>query len=176
MAGSLESSDLTMSINISARNLKDTRLADRLSDLCGRLGVDTGRVILELTETCAMEDPVASLALLTRFRMKHFHLSIDDFGTGYSSMIQLVRLPFSEMKVDKSFVINATQSLESRTVIKSIVDLGHSLGLTVTAEGVEDAGAVKFLEDIGCDLAQGYYLGRPMPGDRIASWIAHREA
>ena len=97
MAGSVTAPDLTMSVNISTRNLRDIRLADRLSGLCGELGLDPARIILELTETSAMEDPAASLALLTRFRMKGFDLSIDDFGTGYSSMVQLVRLPFSEM-------------------------------------------------------------------------------
>jgi EAL domain-containing protein (putative c-di-GMP-specific phosphodiesterase class I) len=174
MAGSLSDPDLTMSINISARNLRDSRLSDRLSDLCDSLGLDAGRIILELTETSAMENPADSLALLTRFRMKRFHLSIDDFGTGYSSMGQLVRLPFSEMKVDRSFVVNAARSQESRTVIKSIVDLGHGLGLTLTAEGVEDAATLKYLGDSGCDLAQGYHIARPMPGDQISRWMADR--
>src|ERR1035437_6169345 len=86
-----------------------------------------------------MVDPILSLDLMTRFRVKGFQLSIDDFGTGLSSMVQLVRLPFSEIKVDKSFVMHAKHSQESRTVIKSIVDLGHSLGLIVAAEGVEDS-------------------------------------
>jgi EAL domain-containing protein (putative c-di-GMP-specific phosphodiesterase class I) len=167
--------DRTMSVNISARSLKDTRLAGWLSDLCEKLGLDPARVILELTETSAMEDPAASLALLTRLRMKRFHLSIDDFGTGYSSMAQLVRLPFSEIKVDRSFVMNAARSRESRTVIKSIVDLGHGLDLSLTAEGVEDAETLKFLEDIGCDLAQGYYIARPMSGEQALSYYNSRE-
>jgi EAL domain-containing protein (putative c-di-GMP-specific phosphodiesterase class I)/CheY-like chemotaxis protein len=176
MAGSAAASDLTMSVNISGRNLKENGLADRLSSLCADLVLDPARVILELTETSAMEDPAASLALLTRFRMKGFQLSIDDFGTGYSSMAQLVRLPFSEMKVDKSFVIDAARSKESRTVIKSIVDLGHSLGLTVTAEGVEDMETLRFVEEVGCDLAQGHHIAPPMSGDQVAAWIASRAA
>jgi EAL domain-containing protein (putative c-di-GMP-specific phosphodiesterase class I) len=163
-----------VSINISPRNLVDLDLADQLANQCEERGLDPSRVILELTETSAMADPVSSLALLTRFRMKRFHLSIDDFGTGYSSMLQLVRLPFSEMKIDKSFVANASRSQESRTVIQSIVDLGHSLGLTVTGEGVEDAQALQFLRDVGCDLAQGYHIAKPMPGERVADWLADR--
>jgi EAL domain-containing protein (putative c-di-GMP-specific phosphodiesterase class I) len=173
-AHSLSSSDLTISVNISPRNLKDPGLAEWLSELCQEIGFDPARVILELTETSAMEDVGTSLALLTRLRMKRFHLSIDDFGTGYSSMVQLVRLPFSEMKVDRSFVINAARSQESRTVIKSIVDLGHGLGLSLTAEGVEDEETLKFLKEIGCDLAQGYHMARPMPGDQALSYSNSR--
>jgi EAL domain-containing protein (putative c-di-GMP-specific phosphodiesterase class I)/ActR/RegA family two-component response regulator len=174
IAGRPDSAALTMSVNFSARNLKDARLADNLSALCAELDLAPGRVIVELTETSAMEDPLASLALLTRLRVRGFQLSIDDFGTGYSSMMQLVRLPFSEMKVDKSLVIDAARSEEACTVIKSIVDLGHSLGLVITAEGVEDAETLAFLDAVRCDLAQGYHIARPMPGEEIAAWIAGR--
>jgi EAL domain-containing protein (putative c-di-GMP-specific phosphodiesterase class I)/ActR/RegA family two-component response regulator len=169
-----DASGLTMSVNFSARNLKDTRLADNLSALCAELDLAPERVIVELTETSAMEDPLASLSLLTRLRVKGFQLSIDDFGTGYSSMVQLVRLPFSEIKVDKSFVINAARSEEARMVIRSIVDLGHSLGLTLTGEGVEDAWTLEFLHGVGCDLAQGYHIARPMTGGEVTAWVAAR--
>jgi EAL domain-containing protein (putative c-di-GMP-specific phosphodiesterase class I)/ActR/RegA family two-component response regulator len=176
LASALAPADLVLSINISARNLKNIHLADSVSVLCGRHGIAPERLILELTETATMEDPVASLSLLTRLRMKGFRLSIDDFGTGHSSMIQLVRQPFSEVKIDKSFVISSAHSEESRAVIKSIVDLGHSLKLKTAAEGVEDAAALTMLKNMGCDLAQGYFIGRPMPGDKVASWIEAREA
>jgi EAL domain-containing protein (putative c-di-GMP-specific phosphodiesterase class I) len=106
--------------------------------------------------------------------MKGFHLSIDDFGTGYSSMLQLVRLPFSELKIDRSFVMDAARSKGSRAVIKSLVDLGRGLDLVLTAEGVEDAATLTFLADIGCHLAQGYHIGRPMPGDQVAGWMSRR--
>jgi EAL domain-containing protein (putative c-di-GMP-specific phosphodiesterase class I) len=89
-------------------------------------------------------------------------------------MVQLVRLPFSELKVDKSFTLAATLSQEARTVIKAVVDLGHSLGLLVTAEGVENAQTLEFLNTVGCDLAQGYFIGRPMTGEMAADWIARR--
>ena len=143
---------------------------------CVERNVAPRRLIFELTETSAMEDPVASLDLLTRMRMKEFQLSIDDFGTGYSSMLQLVRLPFSEIKVDKSFVMSARRSQESRTLIKSIVDLGHNLGLHVTAEGVEDQLAMDYLKSVGCDLAQGYLIARPMLGDEALAWANHYQA
>jgi EAL domain-containing protein (putative c-di-GMP-specific phosphodiesterase class I) len=103
--------------------------------------------------------------------VKGYQLSIDDFGTGFSSMVQLVRLPFSEIKVDRSFVMNAQHSRESRTVIKSIIDLGHSLELQVTAEGVEDRETLDYLTSLGCDLAQGYFIARPMSGDAVKSWL-----
>jgi len=101
-------------------------------------------------------------------------LSIDDFGTGYSSMLQLVRMPFSEIKVDKSFVMSGTRSKESLAVVKSIVDLGRSLGLTSTAEGVEDPGMFEYLKRVGCDFAQGYWIGRPMNRDAAETWAAGR--
>lgn len=165
--------DITLSVNISALSLKEIGLADRMDRLCQSQGVSTEKIIFELTETSAMEDPVQSLDLLTRLRMKGFHLSIDDFGTGFSSMIQLVRLPFSEIKVDKSFVINAMKSRESRTITRSIIDLGQSLGLRVTAEGVEDGDTLGFLRAEGCDLAQGFHIARPMPAEAISTWLSN---
>ena len=178
-------SQLSVAVNMSARSAsvqlqsangspsqpKDFSLVERIRALCDAKSLDPSKVILELTETSAMEDPNSSLDLLTRLRMNGFQLSIDDFGTGYSSMVQLVRLPFSEIKVDKSFVMTATRSIESRAVVKSIVDLGHSLELRVVAEGVEDADTLRYVEAVGCDLAQGYFIGRPMSGDAVLGWI-----
>ncbi len=164
----------TLSVNISAKTLADHDFVDRALQNCQKFGLAPSRLIFELTETSAMEDPVASLDLLTRLRMKGFQLSIDDFGTGFSSMLQLARLPFSEIKVDKSFVMNAASSQESRVVIKSIVDLGRSMGLRSTAEGVEDAGSLEYLRHVGCDLAQGYHIGRPMEGDAALAWCQAR--
>ncbi len=166
----------TLSINISAKTLSDSELVERLEALCRQHDIEPSRLIFELTETSTMDDPVASLDLLTRLRTRGFQLSIDDFGTGYSSMVQLVRLPFSEIKVDKSFVITAGQSEESRKVIRSIIELGRSLGLKTTAEGIEDAWTLGFLRDLGCDLAQGYYIGRPMSAEQLIPWSQERRA
>ncbi len=107
-----------------------------------------------------MDDPDHSLELLTRLRMDGFQLSIDDFGTGYSSMLQLARLPFSEIKIDKSFVLTSRSSEESRALIRSIIEFGHSLSLRVLAEGVEDAETLDYLRHMGCDLAQGYFIAQ----------------
>ena len=167
-------SRVSVSVNLSARTLRDPNFVDRIAARCAETGVKPGNLTFELTETGAMEDPVASLGLLTRLRMKGFQLSIDDFGTGYSSMLQLVRLPFSEIKVDRSFVMTAMQSEESRTVVKSIVDLGHSLDLRATAEGVEDGSTLRFLGEIGCDLAQGFHIARPMDAAEVSAWWHRR--
>jgi EAL domain-containing protein (putative c-di-GMP-specific phosphodiesterase class I)/FixJ family two-component response regulator len=172
---SFPQSNPKLSLNISAKSLVDIQMADNLSALCQRFQIDTERVVLELTETSAMVDPILSLDLLTRWRVTGFHLSIDDFGTGFSSMVQLVRLPFSEIKVDRSFVMQAPHSSESRSVIKSIVELGHSLGLLVTAEGVENLKTLDYLNSLGCDLAQGYFIARPMPGEAACNWVEQRK-
>jgi EAL domain-containing protein (putative c-di-GMP-specific phosphodiesterase class I)/FixJ family two-component response regulator len=162
----------SLAINISACVLKDSLFVEHFTARCRHFGVSPRRLILELTESTAMDDPVASLALLTRMRMKGLHLSIDDFGTGYSSMLQLVRLPFSEIKIDRTFVSTALRSTESASVVKSIVDLGHSLGLRVVAEGVEDADTMHYLRAIGCDEAQGYFIAHPMSGELALGWTA----
>lgn len=167
---------VALSLNMSARTLRNSDLVERIVERCVGGRIDPRALVFELTETSAMEDPVASLELLTRMRMRGFQLSIDDFGTGFSSMLQLVRLPFSEIKIDKSFVASATRSQESRAVVKSVVDLGHSLGLKATAEGVEDQATFEYLLRIGCDLAQGYWFGRPMSVSEVAEWMAKRRA
>jgi len=177
-------SDLTIAVNLSCRTTSrihffhetagagsDFSLVDGITARCRNTGMKPECLILELTETSAMDNPVMTLDLLTRLRMKGFQLSIDDFGTGYSSMLQLVRLPFSEIKVDKSFVATATRSTESRAVVESIIGLGHSLGLRVVAEGVEDAETMQYLRDARCDLAQGYFIARPMPGEAVWEWL-----
>ncbi len=167
---------LSLSINISALSLSNTQIFDRLTVMCSEYDIEPENLIFELTETSAMEDPVSSLELLTRLRLRGFRLSIDDFGTGYSSMVQLVKLPFSEIKVDKSFVITARESEESRAVIKSVVSLGMSLGLIITAEGIEDEETQAFLRNIGCTLAQGYLFARPLNGDQVLPWLVSHAA
>lgn len=162
--------EISMSVNVSARSLGSQDLGERIHAHCVAVGLPPSRVILEVTESSAMEDPLASLTLLTRLRVQGFQLSIDDFGTGFSSMVQLVRLPFSEIKVDKSFVMELPGSSESKAVIRSIIDLGHSLGIQSTAEGVESAAALEYLREVGCDLAQGYYIAKPLPGPAALAW------
>ena len=165
--------DLRLSVNISAKTVMDEQFVEGIINRCALLGLRPDQIICELTETSAMEDPAASLGSLTRLRMRGVHLSIDDLGTGFSSLLQLVRLPFSELKVDKSCVISARHSAESRQVIKAIVGLGASLEMQTTAEGVEDAATLRFLQDIGCNLAQGFHIARPMTGLQAVEWAHH---
>jgi EAL domain-containing protein (putative c-di-GMP-specific phosphodiesterase class I)/ActR/RegA family two-component response regulator len=163
---------LSVSINLSARDLSDLSLADWLARSCRDAGVAPGRLVLELTETSAMQDPTLALDVLTRLRIKGFLLGIDDFGTGYSSMVQLSRLPFSELKVDKSFVMSMRSSEESRKIVASTISLGRSLGLTTVAEGIEDAETAALLRKLGCEQGQGYHFGRPMSAEAVRGWLA----
>ena len=165
-----------LSLNVSALSLGNAALFLRIAEHCRSLGVAPQRVVLEVTETSAMQDATTALDNLTRLRLQGFHLSIDDFGTGYSSMVQLVKLPFSELKIDKSFVMTAATSEESRAIIRSVVDLGRSLGMTTTAEGVEDEFALRYLKELGCDHMQGYLLSRPLAPDAVIPWLRTREA
>ncbi len=166
---------LLCAVNISALSLRRLDLFTQVEALCKQYNVMPQQIMLELTETGAMDDPVTSLDILTRLRMKGFHLSIDDFGTGFSSMLQLVRMPFTEVKVDKSFVMTAQQSRESRLVIQAIIDLAHSLDMKVIAEGIEDQTTLQFLQQLGCDKAQGYFIGKPIPGDQVNNWLEQRK-
>ncbi|MCA1780010.1 MAG: EAL domain-containing response regulator [Xanthomonadaceae bacterium] len=158
---------LTLAVNLSARSLEREDLVGHIRRRCQRFGLQPNQLIFELTETSAMSDAVRSLDLLTSLRVAGFQLSIDDFGTGYSSMVQLVRLPFSEIKVDKSFVMSAEFSEESRTVVRSVIELGKALGLETTAEGVETEWAMDFLCAMDCDYAQGFLIARPLDGQAV---------
>jgi EAL domain-containing protein (putative c-di-GMP-specific phosphodiesterase class I)/ActR/RegA family two-component response regulator len=159
--------ELHLSLNLSARLLESEAWLDRLVPRCGELGIEPPQLCFELTETAAMADPTASLDLLTRLRVKGFRLSVDDFGTGYSSMQQLARLPFSEIKIDKSFVMSAEESAESQQVIKSITELGRGLGIDTCAEGVESEWTIEFLRSLGCNYLQGFHFAKPAPGDEV---------
>ena len=160
-----------MAINVSAAELAHRTLDDRLRAVCETAGVEPRRVVLEVTETAAIGDQTVSLEILTRLRLAGFHLSIDDFGTGYSSMAQLASMPFSEVKVDRSFVRNLGESLPAEVMVRSMLQLGRGLGLECTAEGVETQMALDVLSRMGCDYAQGYHIARPMPVEEIEAWL-----
>ena len=162
---------LSLAVNLSAINVADVDLADRFQLACSKFEVEPKRITLELTETNAMKDSATAFDLLTRLRIKGFSLSIDDFGTGYSTMMQLARLPFSEIKIDRSFVASMLKSADSMTIVKSTILLGKQLGLLTVAEGVEDAETMATLRKQGCDLGQGYYFARPMSGEIAEKFI-----
>lgn len=156
--------EIGVAVNASARDVSEIDFPDRLEALCAAAEVPPGVVTIELTETAAMHNAVEMLDSLTRLRLKGFRLAIDDFGTGYSSLAQLQRLPFSELKIDRSFVMEADWSRDARVIIKAVINLAHNLGLAAVAEGVETQGALDFLIELGCDAAQGYHIARPMTG------------
>ena len=162
--------DTCLAFNISALSLDHLDFPDLVERMCRALEVPTDRLVLELTEG-ATQPLVKLMDTLTRFRIKGIGLAIDDFGVGYSTLMQLRQLPFTELKIDRFFIEDAPMSNDSALIVKSIIDLAHGLGLTVTAEGVETAEQLKLLRELGCDVAQGYFVARPLEPDKLKDWI-----
>ncbi|MBA3668897.1 MAG: EAL domain-containing protein [Sphingomonas sp.] len=162
--------DTHIAFNISAISLQRLDFPDLVERLCRSLGVPTNRIMLELTEG-ATQPLIKLMDTLTRFRIKGIGLAIDDFGTGYSSLLQLRRLPFTEVKIDRAFVGDVEKSKDSALIVKTIIDLAQGLGLSATAEGVENAAQLTTLRAMGCDLAQGYLIAAPLAPDQLAGWI-----
>jgi EAL domain-containing protein (putative c-di-GMP-specific phosphodiesterase class I) len=161
--------DTCIAFNISALSLQHLDFPDLVERMCRALDVPTDRLVLELTEG-ATQPLVKLMDTLTRFRIKGIGLAIDDFGTGYSSLMQLRQLPFTEVKIDQAFVADIVQSKDCRLIVKTVVDLAHGLGLTATAEGVETIEQLQLVNDLGCDLAQGYFISPPLEPDRLKAW------
>ena len=164
-----EGIDTHLAFNISALSLQHLDFPDLVERMCRALDVPTDRLALELTEG-ATQPLVKLMDTLTRFRIKGIGLAIDDFGTGYSSMLQLRRLPFTEVKIDQAFVADVAQSRDSRLIVQSIVDLAHGLGLTATAEGVETVEQLRVVHELGCDVVQGYLISPPLPPEKLKAW------
>mgnify|MGYP003348473342 CR=1 FL=1 len=162
---------LQMAINLSAHLLNDRQFPDYLTSLAAQYAVPTQTITFEVTETALMADPEASMDVLTRIRLKNFGLSMDDFGTGYASLKQLYQMPFSELKIDMSFVRDVCQRAEARIMVETMVMLAHKLGMTTCAEGVETQAELDFLEYAGCDHVQGYLISRPVPGDELIATV-----
>jgi EAL domain-containing protein (putative c-di-GMP-specific phosphodiesterase class I) len=161
----------TLSINVTASALLDLGLPDRIADLCKKLNAPIDRLILEVTETEAMRDVTRTMDVLLRMRIRNIGVSIDDFGTGHSSLRELQRMPFSEMKIDKSFVLDMVNNKDCAVIVNSIIDLGHNLGLKVIAEGVEDLRTWRVLAEKGCDYAQGYFMSKALPPGDVVAWL-----
>ncbi|WP_236658395.1 EAL domain-containing response regulator [Pseudomonas knackmussii] len=162
--------ELSVSINVSARSLADSLLADAIIDRVSASGIPPCRVILEITESAIMTDLSTTLGTLARLRLKGFGLSVDDYGTGFSCMLQLSRVPCTELKVDRAFVNGACQSTHLRVLLESALDIARKFNLRVVAEGVETEDDWMLLRNLGCDEAQGYLLARPMPGWQLLHW------
>lgn len=162
---------LTISVNVTASSLLELSLPDHITELCAQHQVPPDRLVLEVTETEAMRDVTRTMDVLLRMRIRSIGVSIDDFGTGHSSLRELQRMPFSEMKIDKSFVLDMANNRDCTVIVNSIIDLGHNLGLKVIAEGVEDVRIWRMLAERNCDFAQGFYMAKPMPAEEFNRWL-----
>ena len=167
--------EVPLAVNVSALSLRDPHLPDMLQRLCAQQGVPCQRLTIEVTES-ATQHVVRLLDTLTRIRLKGMGLALDDFGTGYSSLLQLRQLPYSELKIDQAFVRDATASRESRLIIQALINLAHGMGLSATAEGVEDMETLALLREWGCDAAQGYLMSAPIPAAALPGWLAESGA
>jgi diguanylate cyclase (GGDEF)-like protein len=167
--------DVRVAVNVSGRDLMDPRLCDEVRELLQAHGVPPRRLELEISENTILTDPGRARALLDRLNRLGVRIAIDDFGAGYSSLGYLKRLPIDALKIDKSFVIDMDVDQDDAVIVRSTIELGHNLGMEVVAEGVETAAAWSELSALGCDIAQGYYLGRPVPAAEVAAVLARRE-
>jgi EAL domain-containing protein (putative c-di-GMP-specific phosphodiesterase class I) len=166
--------DLAVAINLAPQLLNRLELPDRFAELADEHSIDRSRLMLEITESAAMADTGRTMDILARCRLKGMGVSIDDFGTGYSSLVALCRMPFNELKIDKSLVIELHRSEEAKLIVRSIVDLAHNLGLSVCAEGTETSEAVNFVRTCGCKSTQGYYISKPLAPDALKAFMADR--
>ncbi len=166
--------DVSVSVNISAKSLADVNFAERVVELVSRQNVDCRNIILEVTESAATTDIGHSLENLSRLRMKGFGLSIDDYGTGYSSLQQLARIAFTEIKLDQSFIANATTQRSARIILESSIDMAKKLGIVTVAEGIETDRDWDLLHELGCDLAQGYLIAKPIDSRQFLTWAQDR--
>ncbi len=162
---------LSLAVNISAEDLGDLGLLQRVAHSLSRHQLPPSLLTLEITESGFIDDPDRALKLLEGLAALGLNLSVDDFGTGYSSLSHLARMPVHEMKIDRSFVVGLQSQGEYAAVVRSAIDMGHSLGLKVVAEGIEDAASAAMLKSLGCDVAQGYFYAKPMAPDDFAQWL-----
>jgi EAL domain-containing protein (putative c-di-GMP-specific phosphodiesterase class I)/CheY-like chemotaxis protein len=164
-------SGIQICINISGQNLRSPDFPDRMAGLLERHSVPQGALALEITEGVVMHDLDATTPVLTRLRLKGFPVAIDDFGTGHSSYWKLRRMPFSAIKIDKSFVSELETSKDSLTIVRSVIQLAHDMGLASVAEGVGSADVARLLTELGIDSLQGYYFSEPLPFNGFAAWL-----
>jgi diguanylate cyclase (GGDEF)-like protein len=166
--------DLDVSVNISVRDLSDASLPDTVAGALERWSVEPHRLTLEVTESGVMTDPHLAMGVLASLRAIGVRLAVDDFGTGNASLTYLKQMAIDELKIDKSFITHYADDQNDEIIVRSTVDLAHSLGLWVVAEGVEDRGTLDDLRRIGCDTAQGYHLSRPMTASELERWVRLR--
>ena len=170
-----EGRNLSLAVNLSMRNLLDPRLPDQVADALDSCELPGDCLTLEITESAMISDPAGTEDVIRRLKELGVGISIDDFGTGYTSLAYLARLPITQLKIDRSFVMNMGANADDASIVRAIITLGHDLGLEVVAEGVETAVAHDELARLGCDTIQGYWLSRPLPPAELRSWLSARE-
>ncbi len=166
-----EGLEVELAVNLSAPDILDPELGDEILELLHRHRVPATSLMLEITESAVMRDPQLAARHMQLLRIAGVRFSIDDFGTGHSSLAQLSRLPVDELKIDRSFITNARLGSDAATIITSTIGLGHSMGLSVVAEGVEEPEAWNLLRQLGCDFAQGYLISPPLPAKDIQPFV-----
>ena len=160
-----------LAVNVSARNLRDEAIVDRIFGALAVHDLDPSRLVVEITETSFAADRERASAIVSRLRAGGVGVSLDDFGQGYTSLGFLRDLPISELKIDRRFVAGMQASAEDRAIVSSVIELGHQLGLTVVAEGVETWAEATELEELACDAVQGFLYGVPAPADDVVCWF-----
>jgi EAL domain-containing protein (putative c-di-GMP-specific phosphodiesterase class I) len=161
---------------LSASDLSDSELPDGILALLAQADVLPRQLLLEITESAIMREPEKAVRVMRRLREAGIRFSIDDFGTGHSSLAQLKALPVDELKIDRSFIRDLEQGTRDDAIVRSAIDLAHSLGLKVVAEGIETPAAWTALIHLGCDYAQGYFVSRPIAADQVGEWIGEVNA
>ncbi len=164
--------DMRISVNLSARTLHNPHLSEKVGNLLGTAGAEPELLTLEITESAIVLDPARAQETLATLHRMGVSLSIDDFGTGYTSLSNITKLPVSEIKIDKSFVTGMMTDEHNTTIVKSVIELGHNLGLKVVAEGVETKEMLDRLGTFGCDQAQGFFISKPQPCEQLRDWLA----
>jgi len=169
--------NVSCAVNLSALDLQDDSLPERIDDWLSEFELSPNRLILEVTESAMMRDTEQALRLLAELKERGISISIDDFGTGYSSLSKLRDLPVDELKIDRAFIVDIEPNTTEALIVKAIIDLGHGIGLKVTSEGVETQAEWDLLNELGNDTIQGYLISKPLPVPDFAEWwIAHHDA
>jgi diguanylate cyclase (GGDEF)-like protein/PAS domain S-box-containing protein len=160
-----------VAVNVSAKSLLEETLPSKVQSLLDKWNIDPRFLKIEITESSIMADPAHALAIMSMLQSMGVRLSVDDFGTGYSSLTHLRELPIDEIKIDKAFVLGMLTSDADAAIVRTVIDLAHNLGKQVCAEGVEDAETLRRLEEMGCDLAQGYFISHAVPAAALMTWL-----
>mgnify|MGYP000126000303 CR=1 FL=1 len=163
--------NIKISINLSAQNIDDLSMPEKLEALIKGNNIDPGAIVLEVTESALMNKVSDSLDILNRLRMKGFSLSIDDFGTGYSSLVKLYQAPFTELKIDQHFIMRSVIDQDASAITKICILLAKELNMKTVAEGVETKEIWEHIKNLGCDIAQGFFIAKPMPVDDFITWV-----